>query len=63
MPDLELLEIVASLKYFDFHKLANKPQIKWKKELLLYDLLARFKVSDGEKTIFYRNLLAIEQSE
>jgi hypothetical protein len=62
-PDLELLDTLASLKYIDFNKLAQKPQIEWKRELLLSDLLARFKVSEGEKFTFYKNWLDIEQSK
>ncbi|EAS05901.2 helicase carboxy-terminal domain protein (macronuclear) [Tetrahymena thermophila SB210] len=62
-PDLELLDILASLKYIDFNKLAQTPQFEWKRELLLSDLLARFKVSEGEKFIFYKNWLDIEQSK
>jgi len=58
-----LLDTLASLKYIDTSKIAQKPQIEWRRELLLTDLLARFKVTDGEKFLFYKNWLDLEQSK
>ena len=52
-PDLDLLDIVASLKYVDFSKIPNKPQSQWAREFLLSDLLSRFKMSENEKFNFY----------
>ncbi|EAR95365.2 helicase carboxy-terminal domain protein (macronuclear) [Tetrahymena thermophila SB210] len=61
--DLELLDTLASLKYLDLNKIAQKPQIQWKRELLLSDLLARFDLSEGDQFNFYKNWIYIEQSK
>ena len=65
--DSELLKVIASLKYVDFNSVKKEPPNTWKRELLVSDLLAKFKeskkckVGEFEMFAFYENWLNIEE--
>ncbi|KAL4473568.1 hypothetical protein ABPG74_022432 [Tetrahymena malaccensis] len=61
--DLQLVITLASLKNIDLNSIAQKPQIEWKKELLLSDLLTTLQVNEADKLDFYQNWLDFESNE
>ncbi|CAF4022221.1 unnamed protein product, partial [Rotaria sordida] len=61
--NLDLFETITSVKYIDFEKIRDKPQDQWNRELLIFDLIERFKISEGERFHFYKTWLEIEELE
>ncbi|CAF1276298.1 unnamed protein product, partial [Rotaria sordida] len=61
--DLDLFETIASLKFIDFNKIRDKPKDQWNRELLIFDLIERFQISEGECFQFYQAWLHIEEHE
>ncbi|CAF0912014.1 unnamed protein product, partial [Didymodactylos carnosus] len=61
--DLDLFETIAALKYVDFTKIRGKSQNQWNRELLIFDLIERFKVNEEERFHFYKTWLKIEEHE
>ncbi|CAF0875274.1 unnamed protein product [Didymodactylos carnosus] len=63
MEDLDLFETMTALKYKNFTKICNKPQNEWNRELLIFDLLERFEISEIEKSNFYKAWIKVELYE
>ncbi|CAF4827674.1 unnamed protein product, partial [Rotaria socialis] len=61
--NLDLFETITSVKYIDFEKIRDKPQEQWNRELLIFDLIERFEISEGERFLFYKTWLEIEELE
>ncbi|CAF1533311.1 unnamed protein product, partial [Rotaria sordida] len=61
--NLDLFETITSVKYIDFEKIRDKSQDQWNRELLIFDLIERFKISEGERFHFYKTWLEIEELE
>ncbi|CAF3758398.1 unnamed protein product [Rotaria sordida] len=60
MLDLDLFETITALPDLDYTKIRDKPQTQWNRELIIFDLLKRFEISDEEKFSFYATCLSIE---
>ncbi|CAF4218279.1 unnamed protein product, partial [Rotaria magnacalcarata] len=54
--DLDLFETITSVKYIDFEKIRDKPQEQWNRELLIFDLIERFEISEAERFLFFIKL-------
>jgi len=57
--DLDFLEALSSLYYFDRDRI-KKDKSKWKRDLLISDLVQRLTNHDFERIKFYQNWLEIE---
>ncbi|CAF3935562.1 unnamed protein product, partial [Didymodactylos carnosus] len=54
---------MTALNYIDFTKIHGKSQNQWTKELLIFDLLQRFKKSEKEKLDFDKTRIEVEIHE
>ncbi|CAF1442881.1 unnamed protein product [Adineta steineri] len=61
--DLDLIETIVSLKFINFNQIQGKPKKQWNRELLIFDLIERFQISEGERFQFYQLWLQIEEQE
>ena len=61
--DLDLFETMTAIKYIDYTKILNKMQNQWNRELLIFDLVERFQISEENKFSFYKTWLEIEENE